>query len=155
VNQAYVLGAGNTAFGRLEGRGPLDLMAEAAERALTDAGLARGAIDGVLCGYATTLPHLMLSTLFCERASPAPAYAHSVLLGGATGGAMVMLARELVRGGRCENVLVVAGEEQVEVATFREDLGIADGRHPAGVRFADAPFRSRPLLPAGDRCRVE
>ncbi len=28
--------------------------------------------------------------------------------------------------------------EGVEVATFREDLGSADGRHPAGVRFADA-----------------
>jgi poly(A) polymerase len=35
-------------------------------------------------------------------------------------------------------VLVVEGEEQVEVATFREDLGIADGRHPAQVRFSDA-----------------
>jgi len=35
-------------------------------------------------------------------------------------------------------VLVVMGESQVEVATFREDLGIADGRHPETVRFADA-----------------
>lgn len=113
MRQAYVVGAGNTAFGRLEGRGPLDLMAEASERALADAGLERAAIDGVLCGYATTLPHLMLSTLFCERASLAPAYAHSLLLGGATGGAMLMLARELVRGGRCENVLVVAGENRL------------------------------------------
>ncbi|HEX5136824.1 MAG TPA: CCA tRNA nucleotidyltransferase [Planctomycetota bacterium] len=35
-------------------------------------------------------------------------------------------------------VLVIEEGEQVEVATFREDLGIADGRHPAQVRFADA-----------------
>jgi poly(A) polymerase len=35
-------------------------------------------------------------------------------------------------------VLVVLGEDQVEVATFREDVGIADGRHPSRVRFADA-----------------
>lgn len=35
-------------------------------------------------------------------------------------------------------VLVVEDGEEVEVATFREDLGIADGRHPKGVRFADA-----------------
>jgi acetyl-CoA acetyltransferase len=113
VRQAYVLGAGNTAFGRHEGRGPLDLMADAAQRAIDDAGVKRSEIDGVLCGYATTAPHLMLSTLFCERASLAPAYAHSVQLGGATGGAMLMLARELVRGGRCENVLVVAGENRL------------------------------------------
>ncbi|HSD55212.1 MAG TPA: thiolase family protein [Burkholderiales bacterium] len=113
MKQTYIRGAGNTAFGRHEGRGPLDLMAEAAERALADADLPRAEIDGVLCGYATTAPHLMLSTLFCERASLAPAYAHSVLLGGATGGAMLMLARELVRAGRCENVLVVAGENRL------------------------------------------
>jgi len=35
-------------------------------------------------------------------------------------------------------VLVIEEGEQVEVATFREDVGIADGRHPAQVRFADA-----------------
>lgn len=109
----FIAGAGNTRFGRLEGRGALDLMAEAAQQALDDSGLKRADIDGVLCGYATTLPHLMLSTLFCERFSLEPAYAHSVQLGGATGCAMLMLARELVRVGRCRNVLVVAGENRL------------------------------------------
>ncbi len=110
---AYIAGCGNTRFGRLEGRGALDLMAEAAERALEDSGVTRAEVDGVLCGYATTLPHLMLSTLFCERFSLEPEYAHSVQLGGATGCAMLMLARELVRTGRCRNVLVVAGENRL------------------------------------------
>ena len=109
----FIAGVGNTRFGRLEGRGALDLMAEAGQKALDDAGLKRADIDGVLCGYATTLPHLMLSTLFCERFSLEPAYAHSVQLGGATGCAMLMLARELVRVGRCRNVLVVAGENRL------------------------------------------
>ncbi len=110
---AYIAGVGNTAFGRLEGRGALDLMAQAAQNALDASGFKRSEIDGVLCGYATTLPHLMLSTLFCERFSLEPAYAHSVQLGGATGCAMLMLARELVRSGRCRNVLVVAGENRL------------------------------------------
>lgn len=113
MNPAYISGAGNTRFGRLETSGALDLMARAAERALEDASMSRDSIDGVLCGYATTLPHLMLSTLFCERFSLRPAYAHSVQLGGATGGAMLMLARELVRAGRCRNVLVVGGENRL------------------------------------------
>jgi len=113
MRQAYIAGAGNTPFGRHEGSGALDLMAQAAQRALKDAELGRADIDGVLCGYATTLPHLMLSTLFCERFSLEPAYAHSVQLGGATGCAMLMLARELVRAGRCNNVLVVAGENRL------------------------------------------
>ncbi|HEX9185264.1 MAG TPA: thiolase family protein [Burkholderiales bacterium] len=113
MRTAYLAGAGNTPFGRLEGRDALDLMAQAAAHALEDAALGRADIDGLLCGYATTLPHLMLSSLFCERFSLAPAYAHSLQLGGATGGAMLMLARELVRAGRCENVLVVAGENRL------------------------------------------
>ncbi len=110
---AYLRGAGSTPFGRHEGRHALDLMAQAARQALTNADLTRTEIDGVLCGYATTLPHLMLSTLFCERFALAPHYAHSMQLGGATGAAMLMTARELVRSGRCRNVLVVAGENRL------------------------------------------
>ncbi len=88
-------------------------MAQAANQALTAADLSRNAIDGVLCGYATTAPHLMLSTLFCERFALTPSYAHSLQLGGASGAAMLMLAGELVASGRCRNVLVVAGENRL------------------------------------------
>ncbi len=112
MNSAYIVGVGNTAFGRHEGRGALDLMAEAASLALQEADLDQQQIDGLLCGYATTLPHLMLSTLFCERFGLRPVYAHSVQLGGATGAAMLMLAADLVRSGRCENILIVAGENR-------------------------------------------
>lgn len=112
-SRAYIVGAGGTRFGRHEGRSALDLMAYAANEALTDASVNRSEIDGMLCGYATTLPHLMLSTLFCERFGLRPSYAHSVQLGGATGAAMLMLAADLVRAGRCRNVLVVAGENRL------------------------------------------
>ena len=91
MTHAFVTGVGNTAFGRHEGRTALELMVEAAAKALADAQVPRGEVDGVLCGYATTQPHLMLSTLFCERFVLRPVYAHSVQLGGATGGAMLML----------------------------------------------------------------
>ncbi len=110
---AYIVGVGNTAFGRHEGQDSLALMARAASRALVDAQLERADIDGVLCGYSTTLPHLMLSTLFCERFGLRPAYAHSLQLGGATGCAMLMLAADLVRVGRARNILVVAGENRL------------------------------------------
>lgn len=114
---SFIAGVGNTGFGRHEGRSALDLMADAAGRALLDARITQRDIDGVLCGYATTFPHLMLSTLFCERFALRPAYAHSMQLGGATGAAMLMLAGELVRAGRCRNVLVVAGENRASGQT--------------------------------------
>lgn len=113
MNTAFITGVGHTRFGRLEGEGALDLMADAASKALDDAQLRHGDIDGLLCGYATTLPHLMLSTLFAERFGLRPRYAHGLALGGATGAAMLMLARDLVRVGRCSNVLVVAGENRL------------------------------------------
>jgi acetyl-CoA acetyltransferase len=113
MTAACIAGVGNTRFGRLEGQGPLDLMAQAATQALADAQLARRDIDGLLCGYATTLPHLMLSTLFAERFGLSVQYGHGMALGGATGAAMLMLAADLVRAGRCRRVLVVAGENRL------------------------------------------
>ena len=41
--------------------------------------------------------------------------------------------------GRQFGVLIVReGDQQYEVATFRKDLGYADGRHPTGVDFSNA-----------------
>ncbi len=113
LRPAYLRGAGGTPFGRHEGCGALDLMDLAAAQAIDASGLARHEIDGVLCGYATTLPHLMLSTLVCERLALRPHYAHGLQLGGASGAAMLMAARELVRSGRCRNVLVLGGENRL------------------------------------------
>ncbi len=113
MTRAAVLGLGLTAFGR---RGPLtalDLMSEAAAAALADAGVARDAVDGLLVGYATTLPHLMPATLFAEHFGLRPHYAHGVQVGGATGLALIDLARQLVAGGVASRVLVVAGENRL------------------------------------------
>lgn len=112
-HRVYIKAAGNTAYGRLEGRTTIDLMADAANRALHDAGIKRSDIDGVLCGYSTTYPHLMLASLMAEKLGIQPAYAHGMQAGGATGAAMIMLARDLVRVGRCRNVLVLAGENRL------------------------------------------
>lgn len=109
----WITGVGDTRFGRLEGETALSLMASAAAAALADAGLERGAVDGVLCGYAGTLPHLMLATLFAEYFGLRPRYAHGLQAGGATGAAMAMLAHRLVDAGQCRNLLVVAGDNRL------------------------------------------
>ena len=110
---SYISGVGLTPYGKLPGRTTLDLMSTAAEAALADAHLERADVDGLLCGYSTTFPHLMLSTLFAEHFGLQPTYAHSVLVGGATGFAMAMLAHKLVESGAARNVLVVAGENRL------------------------------------------
>ena len=109
---SYLTGSGLTPFGKLPSKSALDLMSDAATLALNDAGLERKDIDGLLCGYATTFPHLMLSTVFAEHFGLQPDYAHSIQLGGATGFALVMLAHHLVESGAAERILVVAGENR-------------------------------------------
>lgn len=110
---SFISGVGLTAFGKHEGRSTLDLMTEAAQSALSDAGLKRGEIDGLLTGYSTTMPHLMLATVFAEHFGVQPSYAHAIQVGGATGLAMVMLAHELVEAGVAKTILVVAGENRL------------------------------------------
>lgn len=110
---SFLVGSGLTRYGRHEGRNSLDLMAQAGTLALADAGLVRQEIDGLLCGYSTTLPHLMLATVFAEHFGLQPRYAHAVQMGGATGLGLVMLAHHLVLSGAARRILVVAGENRM------------------------------------------
>jgi acetyl-CoA acetyltransferase len=133
MRECFVAGTGLTAFGRHEGATTLSLMAEAAEGAMQAAGRERAEIDGLITGYSTTMPYLMLSTVFAEHFGLKPSYAHSVQLGGATGEAMIMLGNILVRSGTVHNVLVVAGENRLtgqgRDAAIRT---LAQVGHPAG-----------------------
>ena len=110
---SFITGVGLTSFGRHEGSSTLDLMSKAAELAIADAGLKRAGIDGVLCGYSTVQPHIMLATVFAEHFGIKPSYAHAVQVGGATGLAMTMLAHTIVEAGLARHVLVVSGENRL------------------------------------------
>ena len=110
---SYITGVGLTPYGKHPGKSTLDLMSEAATLALADAQLERKDVDGLLVGYSTTFPHLMLSTVFAEHYGLDPVYAHAVQLGGATGFGMAMLAHLLVEAKAARNILVVAGENRL------------------------------------------
>src|SRR5437763_6567735 len=110
---SFITGVGLPAYGRHEGSSTLDLMSKAAALAIADAGLKRSEFDGILCGYSTVSPHIMLATVFAEHFGIRPAYAHAVQVGGATGLAMTMLAHHLVDAGVVNHVLVVGGENRL------------------------------------------
>jgi acetyl-CoA acetyltransferase len=110
---SFITGVGLTAFGKHQGSSTLDLMSVAAEQAIADAELKRDEIDGLVCGYSTTMPHIMLATVFAEHFGIHPSYCHAVQVGGATGMAMTMLAHCIVAGGIARNVLVVGGENRL------------------------------------------
>ena len=63
---AFITGAFDTEVGELPGSSCMGLHAQAAIGAVADAGLKLSDIDGVLCAYSFTEPHLMLASVFCE-----------------------------------------------------------------------------------------
>lgn len=140
---AYVTGIACTPFGRHEGSTALGLMTVAARAALRDAQLATTQIDGLLTGYATTYPHLMLANVVAEQLGIQPDYCHAIQSGGASGLTMVMLARELIRSGRCKNVLCVAGENRLTGQT--RDMAI---QSLSQVGHADYEVPFGPTVPA-------
>ena len=129
---SYIIGSGLTRYGSHPGRSSLDLMSQASSLALTDAGLLRADIDGLLCGYATTLPHIMLATVFAEHFGLQPRYAHAIQLGGATGFGLVMLAHLLVTAGVAQRILVVGGENRMTGQSRDSAIQVlAQTGHPA------------------------
>ena len=89
---AVLSGVATTRVGELPGSSCLALHAEAAQLALTDAGLALPQIDGVLCAYSFVEPYPMMSSVFCEYIGLQPQVTFSLQLGGATA------ALEMARG---------------------------------------------------------
>lgn len=110
---AFISGAYDTAIGELPGSSCMSLHAEAALGAVADAGLELSDIDGVLCAYSFTDPHLMLASVFCEYLGIHPGYCAAIQAGGASACIMIMQAAALVASGQCEHVLVVTGDNRL------------------------------------------
>ncbi|HYG85411.1 MAG TPA: thiolase family protein [Azospirillum sp.] len=113
MRAAVITGVADTAVGHVEGCSVMGLHAEAATAALADAGLAPSEIDGVLCAYSISEPHLMLSSVFNEYFGIAPSYSAALQAGGATACLMVMQAAALVEAGICRHVLAVCGDNRL------------------------------------------
>jgi len=110
---AYITGAYDTQVGELPGSSCMGLHAQAAFGAIRDAGLEPGDIDGVLCAYSFTEPHLMLGSVFCEYTGIHPNFCTAIQAGGTSAAIMIMQAAALVASGQCEHVLVVTGDNRL------------------------------------------
>ena len=110
---AFITGAFDTDVGELPGSSCMGLHAQAAMGAIADSGLTPSDIDGVLCAYSFTQPHLMLASVFCEYLGIHPGYCAAIQAGGASAAIMVMQAAALVASGQCRHVLAVTGDNRL------------------------------------------
>lgn len=136
---AYITGAHDTAVGKVPGSSAMSLQAEAALGAVADAGLSLADIDGVLCAYSLTQPHLMAGSVFCEYLGLHPGTCTALQSGGATAGIMVMQAAALVASGQCNHVLLVTGDNRLTgmsrdgAMAALADVGHAEFERPFGI----------------------
>jgi acetyl-CoA acetyltransferase len=105
-----VIASGLSPVGRVPGRSPLWLAADATRRALAEAGLRKGDIDGVLaCSSFASLFH-RFSVAFSEYLGIQPTFSNTLQVSGATAATMFHVAAAAIHGGLAETVLVVGAD---------------------------------------------
>lgn len=111
-NRIAIVGVGESDIGQQPDMSGLGLNAQAARRALDDAGLKVSDIDGFLTAYSFTEPYFMLGSVLCEYLGIKPRYNASMVVGGASPAVMLKHAAEAIASGQAETVLVCAGENR-------------------------------------------
>jgi len=105
-----IVGIGQSPSGRVPGRSPLDLTADATLKALTDAGMDKSEIDGVLTGNAFASSFHRFSVALSEYLNIQPSYSNTLQVSGATAAAAVNTAAAAINAGLADTVLVACGD---------------------------------------------
>lgn len=111
--KAAITGIGDTPVGKLPGSTAASLNTDAALAAMDDAGLKPSEIDGFLCAYSITHPHLMMASVLSEQLGLQPTVCAAIQAGGATAGILIMQAAALVASGSCRHVLIATGDNRL------------------------------------------
>jgi acetyl-CoA acetyltransferase len=136
-NRAAIVGVGESDIGELPHMTGLGLNAQAAKRAIDDAGLKPSDIDGLLTAYSFTEPYFMLGSVMSEYLGLKPTYCASLVVGGASPAAMLHHAAQAVAHGSCKVVLVCAGENR---ATGMTRDAIVAALSAVGHPYFEAPY---------------
>jgi acetyl-CoA acetyltransferase len=136
-NRAVIIGVGESDIGRLPNMTGLGLNAQAAQRAIADAGIKHTDIDGLLTAYSFTEPYFMLGSVLAEYLGLKPTFSGSLIVGGASPAAMLHHAAQAVNTGAANIVLVCAGENRATGLT-RDDAvrALSSVGHP----YFEAPY---------------
>ena len=105
-----VIGIGQSPVGKVPGRSPLWLAADAARKAIADAGLKKSQIDGVLSSHAFASPFHRFSVAFSEYFGLQPTFSNTLQVSGATAATMFNIGAAAIMAGLADNLLLVAAD---------------------------------------------
>ena len=108
--KAAIIGAGTSPLGKVPGRSPLWLAAEATKQAMADAGLEKGDIDGILCGHSFASPFHRFSIALSEYLGITTTFSNNYQVSGATAATMFNTAAAALECGLAKNILIVGGD---------------------------------------------
>lgn len=111
-NKAIIAGAADSDVGKVPHMSGLALNAQAAKRALGDAGFSLSDVDGLITAYSMTEPYFMLGSVMTEYLGIEPSFCASLTVGGATPGVALHQAAMAVATGEAKVVLLMAGENR-------------------------------------------
>ena len=110
-DRTAIVGVGASPQGKLPGSTPVSLAVEAFKRALDDAGLRKGEIDGLLTMPGSSSPEGAYNyARLGEALGIDPLYTGSMMLGGGTAGALVHMAAMAVNSGMASCVACLFGD---------------------------------------------
>jgi acetyl-CoA acetyltransferase len=137
-----IAGVGESEIGKVPGMTGLALNAQAARRALDDAGLTPADVDGLVTAYSVAEPYFMYGTVLCEYLGLTPRFCASMTMGGATGAILLSHAAMAIATGQASTVLVCVGENRATgISRDQAVAALAAVGHPA----FEAPYG--PLVP--------
>ncbi len=111
--KAAIIGAGTSPLGKVPGKSPLWLAAQATKEALADAGLVKGDIDGILSGHSFASPFHRFSIALSEYIGITPTFANNYQVSGATAATMFNTAAAALECGLAKNILIVGGDSML------------------------------------------
>lgn len=142
-NKVVIAGVGDSDIGKVPHLSGVGLNAQAAKRALDDAGLGLKDVDGLLTAYSMTEPYFMLGSVLAEYLGIYPTYCASMTVGGATPGAALHHAAMAIATGQASVVLVTAGENR---ATGQTRDAAVQALTQVGHPYFENPYG--PLIPS-------
>jgi len=136
-NRAVIVGVGESDIGKLPHMTGLGLNAQAARRAIVDAGLRHTDIDGLLTAYSFTEPYFMLGSVLAEYLGLKPTFCASLIAGGASPAVMLHHAAQAISTGAAKIVLVCAGENRATGLSRDEAVAALTA---VGHPYFEAPY---------------
>jgi len=108
--KVVIAGVGNTRYGKHPGRDRVDLIVEATRNALSDAGLAKDMVDGVLVKMANSEPSILYGQKVSEALGLRPKIGCSLDQGGAANISLITYAAMAIEAGMIDVALVCYGD---------------------------------------------